>query len=67
MTFIASSQAFGDLVRPLVPGRKPLRASGRLRLGEEDGARKALGTDGHGPAGVRAGSSLEDLARIALG
>ena len=66
MTFLAPiSMPSGSRVffRP-TPRRAPVRS---IRPGDEDGARQALGVDLQVPAALPAGSSLEDLARIALG
>ena len=48
-------------------GRKAPKPKPRLRIADEDGAREAIGADGSMPAVALAGSSLEHLARIALG
>lgn len=66
MTFIAAS-ALGTFGHPLLAIRKPAKARAAARLGDEEGARKALGADGHDPVLARPGRSLEDLARIAFG
>ena len=68
MTFIAASaHALGTFGHPLPGSRKPARARFAARIGDEEGARKALGADGHDPVLARPGRSLEDLARIAFG
>lgn len=66
MTFIASKPALGAFVLPLTL-RRPSRPRPAVWIGDEDGARSALGADGHLPVLARPGRSLEDLARIALG
>ena len=68
MTFItASASALGAFGLPLLAARKPAKARAAVRMGDEEGARKALGADGHDPVLARPGRSLEDLARIAFG
>lgn len=67
MTFVTSTQPLGAFGFPLTAFRKPGKPRGVIRIGDEEGARKALGADGHIPVLARPGSSLEDLARIALG
>ena len=68
MTFIAPAPPAGPLagaVHPRVPlGRIPIP---QRRGGDEDGARRALGTDGLAPVAMLPGTSLEHLARIAFG
>ena len=69
MTFIAPAQtvgAFADPIRPPMRVRR-ISASIRRRPADEDGARRALGTDGLAPVAMRPGTSLEHLARIAFG
>ena len=67
MTFIASAPALGAFGYPLSMIHKPAKARAAARVGDEEGARKALGADGHDPVLARPGRSLEDLARIAFG
>ena len=67
MSFVASAQPLGVFGFPLSVSRKPVKARAAVRIGDEEGARNALGADGHIPVLARPGRSLEDLARIALG
>ncbi len=66
MTFIAPTQ-FADIGRISVFGRRAAKAKGHLRIADEDGARRAIGADDRFPVAALAGSSIEHLARIALG
>lgn len=66
MTFIAPAHPADPRGAPFFFGRKTARPKDRLRIGDEDGARRALGSDGSAlPASPR--MSIEHLARIALG
>ena len=65
MTFLASAQTVG--LRPFALVGKALRAQERRRSGDEDGARRAMGVDTQMPLASPRGTSLEHLARIALG
>lgn len=67
MTFIASAPVLGAFGFPIATLRRRGKAPAAIRGGDEEGARKALGADGHLPVLARPGRSLEDLARIALG
>ncbi len=67
MTFIASTPVLGAFGFPIAALRKSGKSRSVLRSGDEEGARRALGADGHLPVLARPGRSLEDLARIALG
>ena len=66
MTFIAPVHPADLRGSPFFFGRKTARPKDRLRVADEDGARRALGTDGSVPP-ASPGASIEHLARIALG
>ena len=69
MTFIPVSRSNSD--SDTFSSAAVLQRSGlstrRKPSADEDGARKALGTDQQFPVAIAAGASLENLARIALG
>ncbi len=67
VTFIdaaAATEVTGPQIR--IQGNRG-KAACRIRLADEDGARRALGADPQVPAALLPGSALEHLARIALG
>ena len=66
MTFIAPAHP-ADIGRISILGRKATKARDRMRIADEDGARRAVGADDSFPAAAAVGSSIEHLARIALG
>ena len=67
MTFIVPPRS-ADVIGALVFfGRKASRPKGRPMVADEECARRALGIDGSLPAAALAGSTIEHLARIALG
>ena len=70
VTFTAPFQTRSPVAHPILAAAKFDKASmwseGRVHA-EEDSARKALGTDGQGPAVVIPGTALENLARITFG
>ena len=66
MTFITPIRTPGD-VRPAVARRKPPRVPPSLLLTDEDGARRALGSELALPDPAAIGAGLKHLARIALG
>ena len=67
MTFISSVRSVGDRASPFTPPRRAAKVQGLRRIGDEDGARKAMGADLFVPDVSSPGASLEHLARIALG
>ena len=67
MTFISSVRSVGDRTNPFTALRRASKVQGPRRIGDEDGARRAMGTDLLVPAIPSPGASLEHLARIALG
>ena len=69
MTFIPLSRSYdGGLFRSTASAIQRSAMSARRKpLADEDGARKALGTEHQFPVAIVAGASLEHLARIALG
>ena len=66
MTFIAPPR-FADARGASFLGRRTSKPKGRPMIGDEECARRALGIDGGLPAAALAGSTIEHLARIALG
>lgn len=67
MTFLAPAQTADARLVPALFGRRAVRPRGRVLIAGEDGARRALG-DEHGlPVAALRGTSIEHLARIALG
>lgn len=67
MTFLAPSHTVDLRGASSFFGRKASKPKDRLRIADEDGARRALGPDGLPPAGGSRAASIEHLARIALG
>ena len=69
MTFIPVSRSDldGDLFRAVAVFQRSAISMSRKPSADEDGARKALGTDQQFPVAIVAGATLENLARIALG
>ncbi len=69
MTFIPSSRSDPEssLFRPRAIPHRSAMSTRRKLSSDEDGARKALGTDQQFPIAIVPGASLENLARIALG
>ena len=67
MTFIAPSPTAGTRGASSLFGRRAPKSNVRPMLADEDGARRALGSDGELPAAALADRSIEHLARIALG
>ena len=66
MTFIAPAHS-AEIGRISFFGRKATKAKDRMRIADEDGARRAIGGDDSLPVVALPGSSIEHLARIALG
>ncbi len=69
MTFVAPSVSAVS-VAPAIRLFRPIKVRlplSRIRAADEDGARRALGSDFDIPASLASGSLLEGLARIALG
>ena len=66
MTFIGPTRITGH-GRPFPAPRKPARLSMARRGADEDGARRALGSDPAFPDLAAVGTTIEHLARIALG
>ena len=67
MTFIAPARPADIGGASLLFGRKASKPRACPMIADEDGARRALGTDGGLPAAALTGSAIEHLARIALG
>lgn len=67
VTFIAPPSSADRHGASFFFGRRAAKPKDRIRIADEDGARRALGIDGVLPAATLAGSSIEHLARIALG
>jgi hypothetical protein len=67
VTFIAPPRPADTRDSGFLFGRRASKPRVRLAIADEDGARRALGTDGGLPMAALAGSSIEHLARIALG
>lgn len=67
MTFLAPAEP-ADIGAIRFFGRRTPKPKDRLRIADEDVARRAIGADGSvPPPALAGGSSLEHLARIALG
>ena len=64
---VSRSGLDGDMFRSTAVLQRSASNTRRRSSADEDGARKALGTEQQLPAAIVAGASLENLARIALG
>ncbi len=67
VTFIAPPRSADVCDAPFFLGRKASKPKGRAVIADEECARRAIDIDGGLPPAALAGSSIEHLARIALG
>ena len=67
VTFIAPPRSADLRGAPFFLGRKASKPKGRAVIADEECARRAIDIDGGLPVSALAGSSIEHLARIALG
>ena len=65
--FFIAPPRFADARGASFLGRRTSKPKDRPMIADEEGARRALGSDGGLPSAVLAGDSIEHLARIALG